>query len=76
MPTIYDIKRNHRGFFFSKETMAFFGDTLKNFGVKTINGHIYVYRKQGRRAVWEYHQEPDKFTGVFDSQIITEIYGG
>jgi hypothetical protein len=32
-------------YFFSKETMRFFGDTMKSFGVRWINGKRVMYRK-------------------------------
>lgn len=31
--------------FFNRSTMRFFGDTLASFGVRTVNGKRYIYRK-------------------------------
>ena len=49
-----ELKRNYeekvRGYFFTKETMRFFGDTMSNFGVRSVyfNGKDYweLYRKE------------------------------
>ena len=32
-------------FFFSKDTMKFFGDTMSNYGVKSIGDYYELYRK-------------------------------
>jgi len=32
-------------YFFSRDTMKFFGDKMSSFGVRTINGKRYLYRK-------------------------------
>jgi hypothetical protein len=52
--TLSEIKyRNEEGggYFFSHETMRFFGDTMKNFAVDYSVGKVYVYRrKAGTKA--------------------------
>lgn len=49
--TISDIKRDmladgRESHWFDKKTMQFFGDTMKNFGVRKEDGKIVVYRKK------------------------------
>lgn len=39
--TVYELKRRYQraepeGYFFDRKTMAFFGDTMKNYGVKMV----------------------------------------
>ena len=36
---------NPNSFFFSKDTMKFFGDTMKNYGVRSIGDYYELYRK-------------------------------
>lgn len=43
--------------FFSKSTMKFFGDTMKNLGVKHTEDGIFIFRKKGRRAFWQFNPE-------------------
>lgn len=63
--TLSDIRRiNEQNgyYFFSRETMRFFGDTMKSFGVRNVDGRVFVYRrKYGRRldikginSIWEF----------------------
>jgi hypothetical protein len=44
-----DIKSEYNsrdnGHFFDRDTMRFFGDTMRSFGVCTIDGSRYLYRK-------------------------------
>ena len=32
-------------YFFSRKTMRFFGDTMRSFGLRMIDGKLYLYRK-------------------------------
>ena len=49
--------------FFDRETMKFFGDTMKNFGVRStfINAHIYNasgdYCGSAEKEVWELYRK-------------------
>lgn len=36
---------NSDSYFFTRKTMKFFGDKMNSFGVRTINGKRYMYRK-------------------------------
>lgn len=41
-----EIKQNYTGgHFFDKDTMSFFGDTMKSFGSRIIDGKQILYRK-------------------------------
>ena len=42
-PTIYDIKRGSIGHFFDRESMRFFGQTLKDFKVRLVAGRVFIY---------------------------------
>ena len=42
-PTIYDIKRGHDGYYFNKDTLRFFKQTMKSFTVfKTNKDDIFM----------------------------------
>ena len=46
-----ELKQNHEffnsdSFYFERKTMRFFGDTMKNYGVKTHFNFYELYRKQ------------------------------
>jgi len=41
----YEIN-NPRGFFFTRDTMKFFGDTMRNYGVINHGSHYELHRKQ------------------------------
>jgi hypothetical protein len=45
--TVTDVKYglNSDSYFFERKTMKFFGDKMTSFGVKTVNGKRYMYRK-------------------------------
>lgn len=47
--TASDVKRllSKPSFFFDSKTMRFFGDTMKSFGVRTIDGKRVMFRKPG-----------------------------
>jgi hypothetical protein len=32
-------------YFFSRDTMRFFGDTMRSYGIKRLDGVVYMYRK-------------------------------
>ena len=36
---------NSDSYFFSRKTMKFFGDTMSSFGIRTIDGKRFMYRK-------------------------------
>lgn len=42
-----DIRHHYRahGHFFERSTMKFFGDTMASYGVRTLNGERFMYRK-------------------------------
>ncbi len=57
---IHDIKRAATAAgspFFSRPTMQFFGDTMKMFGTRTIDGKVYVYRKPSQTRVPRFWDE-------------------
>lgn len=37
---------NPNSYYFTRNTMKFFGDTMKNYGVKTHSDYYELYRKQ------------------------------
>jgi hypothetical protein len=37
-------------YFFTRETMRFFGDTMRSYGTKRISGTVYMYRKPSARV--------------------------
>jgi hypothetical protein len=46
-----ELKYNHElhnpnSYFFTRDTMRFFGDTMKNYGVKDKGSYFELYRKQ------------------------------
>lgn len=43
--SVSDIKYHNSGYFFSRNTMKFFGDKMSSFGVRTYNGKRILYRK-------------------------------
>jgi len=43
----YALKDSH---FFDRKTMKFFGDKMTSFGIKTINGKRYMYRKPSAKV--------------------------
>lgn len=43
--TVSNIKYYNKGYFFSRETMRFFGDKMASFGAKTFEGVRVLYRK-------------------------------
>lgn len=57
--------------FFSRDTMKFFGDTMKTLGMIRFEGKQYIYRKpwMGRFAVWQIHlgDNPDFPRGTMRS---------
>jgi hypothetical protein len=36
--------------FFSRATMRFFGDTMRSYGTRTVDGQLYMYRKPSARV--------------------------
>jgi len=56
--TVQDIKREMEqagSYFFSRDTMKFFGDTMKNFGARRENGKIIVYTKKPVTKHFRFH---------------------
>lgn len=43
--SVSDIKNYNSGYFFSRNTMRFFGDKMSSFGVRTFEGKRILYRK-------------------------------
>lgn len=62
----------HDPFFFTRETMKFFGDTMRNYGVR---GPVKVETYSGEYMCWElYRRRPVKH-GLFSSAYFdTETY--
>ena len=63
-------------FFFSRDTMRFFGDTMSNFRVRHIKGAVYVVRvKRGkndpRRTAPDEWRRFDKSTGALSVPLET-----
>lgn len=61
-----DVKRYYKmynpdGHFFDRETMRFFGDTMKNFGFYEEDNYIVLYRKKKvkntSRALFFFHKQ-------------------
>jgi hypothetical protein len=50
--TASDVKHalNSDSYFFSRKAMKFFGDKMTSFGIKTINGKRYMYRKPSAKV--------------------------
>jgi hypothetical protein len=50
--TASDVKYalNDSSYFFERKTMKFFGDKMSSFGVRTVNGKRYLYRKPSARV--------------------------
>lgn len=48
----YESRRstNEPRYFFDRDTMRFFGDTMKSFGARRIDGKVYLYRKPSARV--------------------------
>lgn len=40
------LANNPEGFFFTRKTMAFFGDTMRNYGVRDAGENWELYRKR------------------------------
>lgn len=43
--TVSQIKAHNEGYFFTRNTMKFFGDKMSSFGVRTFEGKRVLYRK-------------------------------
>jgi len=43
--TVSQIKAAAKGCFFDRKTMRFFGDTMRSFGIRHLDGKTYIYRK-------------------------------
>lgn len=41
----YNYENKKNGYFFTRDTMKFFGDTMKNYGVRTHDDCYELYRK-------------------------------
>lgn len=52
LKTASDVKYalNESSYFFTRKTMKFFGDKMSSFGVRTVNGKRYLYRKPSARV--------------------------
>ena len=52
LKTASDVKYalSEDSYFFSRSTMRFFGDKITSFGVRTVNGKRYLYRKPSARV--------------------------
>ena len=46
----YEAANDGSRHFFDHKTMKWFGDTMRSYGTRTINGTIYMYRKADARA--------------------------
>lgn len=54
-------ERNIHTFFFTRDAMRFFGDTMKNFGVCSVGNYWQLFRKKpvahGRTDSFYFHKE-------------------
>lgn len=56
-------QRGEEPYFFSRQTMRFFGDTMSNFGVRSVTVRVFDHQVQTTRSVlaWElYRKHPVK----------------
>lgn len=75
--------------FFKRDTMKFFGDTMRSFGVKTIGGQVILYRKPtakvnvfgtwkeaGREffGAWRFDPNDGDLHGIYDKTAKSAIY--
>lgn len=79
-PTIHDIKyasQKAERYFFSRQTMRAFGDTLRNFGVFQDNGKIFIHRKKpvkhGLTGTWLFNPETGSLTSIRDHKHYQEL---
>lgn len=59
--------KNPEGYFFSRKTMRFFGDTMANFGVRD-GGHFWIlYTKKPTKAgLREYYFDKNTFARLYN----------
>lgn len=67
--TIQEIKAVHEeraigGHFFSRDTMRFFKDTMKNLGVTQNEDGVFIFRKKGISAYWKFNTETGAISGA------------
>lgn len=79
-PTIYEIKeasQEAEKYFFSRDTMKFFGDTMRNFGVFQDNGKIFIHRKKpvkrGLTGTWLFNPKTGSLSKVRDNNHYQEL---
>lgn len=60
--SVSDIKYHNNGYFFSRNTMKFFGDKMTSFGVRIFEGKRIMYRK------------PTAYVNVFGTRKIAGKY--
>ena len=69
----------HESYFFTRDTMDFFGDTMRNYGVRS-NSNVVDYRGETHEC-WElYRRQPVKHhlssSTYFDKQTFQRIFPG
>ena len=72
----YNVEQGFDKFFFSRETMRFFGDTMRNYGVKDGGDVWELYRKQPAKHGQTSSAYFDKktFKRVFRDEAVTMTY--
>jgi hypothetical protein len=65
----YESREAQTRYFFSRETMRFFGDTMRSFGVKRLGETVYLYRKPSASVNvfgrWTQAAENNNFLGIW-----------
>lgn len=65
----YQVERGEDHFFFTRETMRFFGDTMRNYGVRDAGNLWELYRKHPVK------QGLDS-SAYFDKQTYSQVFRG
>jgi hypothetical protein len=76
--TLSDIRRINKAngwYFFSRDTMRHFGDTMKSFGVRHIDGRVILYRKRNPRYLaivhaWEFCPLNGNLAGLMEDDPV------
>ena len=83
----YNVEQNQDSFFFTRETMKFFGDTMRNYGVRDGGAMPYHWDDTGNNyseeprsiEVWElYRKHPVKHglrdSAYFDKKTFRRVF--
>ena len=75
--------------FFDRSAMKFFGDTMRSYGVRTVDGVVYMYRKPSARVnvfgkwktagreffgLWCFDPETGDLHGIYDEAKKSELF--